>query len=87
MIIHVIHVIETAGDKMIPEECTLEYRAREAEFKSVLNNSCVMNNLIERLKCEKEIHLLDCEFEVAISFSPLFDDLHIDIEDGIMRRV
>ena len=72
---------------MLPEECSLEYRAREADFKRVLNNSCVMNNLMERLKCEKEIRLIDAELEVAMSFSPLFDDLHIDIEDGIMRRV
>ena len=80
-------MIETAGDKMLPEECSLEYRAKEADFKRVLNNSCVMNNLMERLKCEKEIRLIDAELEVAMSFSPLFDDLHIDIEDGIMRRV
>ena len=80
-------MIEIAGDKMIPEECTLEYQVREAHFKRVLNNSCVMNNLMERLKCEKEIRLIDAELEVAMSFSPLFDDLHIDIEDGIMRRV
>ena len=72
---------------MLPEECSLEYRAREADFKRVLNNSCVMNNLMERLKCEKEIRLIDAELEVAMSFSPLFDDLHIDIEGGIMRRV
>ena len=80
-------MIETAGDKMIPEECSLEYQAREAYFKRVMNDCCVMNNLMERLKCEKEIHLLDCELEVAMSFNPLFNDLHIDVEDGIMRRV
>ena len=72
---------------MIPEECSLEYRAREADFKRVLNTCCVMNNLMERLKCENEIHLIDSELEVAMSFSPLFSDLHIDVEDGILRRV
>ena len=72
---------------MLPEECSLEYRAKEADFKRVLNNSCVMNNLMERLKCEKEIRLIDGELEVAMSFSPLFNDLHIDVEDGILRRV
>ena len=80
-------MIETTGDKMIPKECSLEYQAKEAYFKRVLNDSCVMNNLMERLKCEKEIHLIDSELEVAMQFSPLFNDLHIDVEDGIMRRV
>lgn len=72
---------------MLPEECSLEYQAKEAHFKQVMNDCCVMNNLMERLKCEKEIHLIDGELEVAMQFSPLFNDLHIDVEDGIMRRV
>ena len=71
---------------MIPKECSLEYQTKEAHFKQVLKDCCVMNNLMERLKCEKEIHLIDGELEVIMSFSPLFNDLHIDVEDGILRR-
>ena len=77
----------TVGDKMIPEECSLEYQAREAYIKQVLQDCCVMNNLMERLKCKNEIHLIDSELEVVMSFNPLFNDLHIDVEDNIMRRV
>jgi len=72
--------------KMLPKECSLEYKAREAYIKQVLQDCCVLNNLMERLKCEKEIHLLDCELEVVMRFSPLFNDLHIDVEDGFLRR-
>lgn len=56
-------------------------------IKQVQQDCCVVNNLMERLKCEKEIHLIGAELEVVMRFSPLFNDLHIDVEDGIMKKV
>lgn len=64
-----------------------EMKAMNDYIKQVQHDCCVVNNLMERLKCEKEIHLIDAELEVVMRFSPLFNDLHIDVEDGIMKKV
>lgn len=72
--------------KMIPKESSLENQARAAYIKRVQHDCCVLNNFMERLKSEKEIRLIGFELEVVMRFSPLFNDLHIDVEDGIMRR-
>lgn len=55
-------------------------------IKMVQADCCVLNNLLARLKLEKEIELIPAERNVIMRFSPLFDDLHIDVVNNKLQR-
>ena len=49
------------------------------------NDCCILNNLMDRLRCVKEIELIPEELKIVMRFSNLFDQLHIKVEGNILK--
>lgn len=56
-------------------------------IKMVQNDCCILNNLLARLRDEAEIKLIPDELKIVMRFNPLFEDLHIDVDGNILKKV